>query len=109
MTMAKRRPLILGNWKMHGTGSDLAEVERIDAAVQALGVEAGLMLPATLIERAARRARAVAIGGQDCPAAAPGAPTGGGSAAKLPGGGGTQVAAGPSQTRAGECSRRAAH
>ncbi len=64
MTMAKRRPLILGNWKMHGAGPDLTEIGRIDAAVHALGVEAGLMLPATLIERAARAARTLAIGGR---------------------------------------------
>ncbi|NIJ66216.1 MULTISPECIES: triose-phosphate isomerase family protein [Sphingomonas] len=108
MTMAKRRPLILGNWKMHGTGSDLAEVERIDAAVQALGVEAGLMLPATLIERAARRARAVAIGGQDCHAAAQGAHTGGVSAAMLRESGATMVLAGHSETRAGDASSVAA-
>jgi triosephosphate isomerase (TIM) len=99
MTMAKRRPLILGNWKMHGAGPDLTEIGRIDAAVHALGVEAGLMLPATLIERAARVARTLAIGGQDCHPAAGGAHTGAVSAAMLCEAGATHMLAGHSETR----------
>lgn len=108
MTSVTGRPLILGNWKMHGTGSDLAEIERIDAAVHALGVEAGLMLPATLIERAARRVRAVAIGGQDCHAVAEGAHTGGVSAAMLRDSGAATVLVGHSETRADDATSVAA-
>lgn len=98
MSMA-RRPLILGNWKLHGLGADLAEIVRIDAAVAELGVEAGLMLPATLIERAARQVRALAIGGQDCHPAAEGAHTGGVSAAMLRDAGATVTLVGHSETR----------
>lgn len=95
----RRRPLILGNWKMHGLGADLAEVARIDDAVAELGVDAGLMLPATLVERAARQVRALVIGGQDCHPAADGAHTGGVSAAMLRDSGATMVLVGHSETR----------
>jgi len=98
MSMA-RRPLILGNWKLHGLGADLAEIVRIDAAVAELGVDAGLMLPATLIEQAARQVRALAIGGQDCHPAAEGAHTGGVSAAMLRDAGATVTLVGHSETR----------
>jgi triosephosphate isomerase (TIM) len=99
MSGEPRRPLILGNWKLHGLGADLAEVARIDAAVAELGVDAGLMLPATLIERAARQVRALAIGGQDCHPAEGGAHTGGISAAMLRDAGATVTLAGHSETR----------
>jgi triosephosphate isomerase len=99
MSGKRRRPLILGNWKMHGLGADLAEIARIDEAVAELGVDAGLMLPATLVERAARQVRAVAIGGQDCHPAAEGACTGGVSAAMLREAGATITLVGHSETR----------
>jgi triosephosphate isomerase len=99
MSGEARRPLILGNWKLHGLGTDLAEIARIDAAAVELGVDAGLMLPATLVERAARQARALAIGGQDCQPAAAGAHTGGISAAMLRDAGATITLVGHSETR----------
>lgn len=99
MSGERRRPLILGNWKMHGLGADLAEIARIDDAVERLGVDAGLMLPGTLIDRAARQVRAVAIGGQDCHPAADGAHTGGVSAAMLRDAGATCTLVGHSETR----------
>ncbi|MDG2532131.1 triose-phosphate isomerase [Sphingomonas sp. HITSZ_GF] len=99
MSPARRRPLVLGNWKMHGLGADLAEIARIDAAAGALGVEAGLMLPAALIERAARQVRGLAIGGQDCHPAVEGAHTGSASAAMLRDAGATITLVGHSETR----------
>ncbi|NYT39703.1 triosephosphate isomerase [Sphingomonas sp. R-74633] len=99
MSEAARRPLILGNWKMHGLGADLAEIARIDDAVAELGVDAGLMLPASLMERAARQVRTVKIGGQDCYPAAEGAHTGGVSAAMLRDSGAALTLVGHSETR----------
>lgn len=72
-----RRKLVAGNWKMNGLAADLAEVQAIAAAAQALGaVDSALCVPATLIERAVRAVPGFAIGGQDVHAAASGAHTG---------------------------------
>ena len=76
-----RRGLVAGNWKMHGTEADLAEVEAIAAAGG--DVDVALCLPATLIERAVRSAPGLAIGGQDVHHADKGAHTGCVSAAML--------------------------
>ena len=82
--MTARRPLIAGNWKMNGTGDDLAEVIAIAAAAnQAPGVDVALCVPATLVERAARAAPSLAVGGQDAHAAPGGAFTGDVSTAML--------------------------
>jgi len=72
--------LIIGNWKMNGTGRDVAEGE---ALVQALGhavpegVTVGLAPAATLLHRMAGVAKSgVWLGGQDCAPEASGAFTG---------------------------------
>ncbi len=96
-----RRPLVVGNWKMNGLGGDLATVAAIARHAAALpGVEAALCVPATLIERAARRAPGLAIGAQDCHAAPAGAFTGGVSAAMLADAGARLVIVGHSERRA---------
>jgi triosephosphate isomerase len=71
-----RRKLVAGNWKMHGTSADLAEVTAISIAGETAPVDVALCLPATLIERAVRAAPGFAIGGQDVHQADKGAHTG---------------------------------
>lgn len=63
------RPLIAGNWKMHGLGPQLGEIEAIAASVKAAPPFADILvcLPATLIARAVQTAGGrIAIGGEDC-------------------------------------------
>ena len=101
MDMALRK-LVAGNWKMHGTSSDLAEVTAISIAAETAGCDVALCLPATLIERAVRAAPGFAVGGQDVHAADKGAHTGDISAAML-------SDAGASLTIVGHSERREAH
>jgi triosephosphate isomerase len=95
---AKRRPLLAGNWKMHGMRAHLCEVEAIDEAARDL--EVVLCLPATLIPVAAARVRHVAVGAQDCHVADKGPYTGQLSAAMLADGGARWVLIGHSECRA---------
>ena len=78
-----RRKLVAGNWKMHGTSADLAEVTAIARASETAGIDVALCLPATLIERAARAVPGFPVGGQDVHQADKGAHTGCISAAML--------------------------
>ena len=78
-----RRKLVAGNWKMHGTSADLAEVTAISIAAETAPIDVALCLPATLIERAVRAAPGFTIGGQDVHQAEKGAHTGCVSAAML--------------------------
>ena len=78
-----RRKLVAGNWKMHGTSADLAEVNAISLAAETAPADVALCLPATLIERAVRAAPGFSIGGQDVHQAEKGAHTGCVSAAML--------------------------
>ena len=71
------RKLVAGNWKMNGTGADLAEVRAIaEAAAAYPAADSALCVPATLVERAARAVPGFVIGGQDVHSAASGAHTG---------------------------------
>ncbi|NEU14604.1 triose-phosphate isomerase [Methylobacterium sp. BTF04] len=96
------RPLIAGNWKMHGVGSRLNQIEDIAASVGASRPEADVLLcvPATLIFRAARAAAGqIAIGGEDCAMEAEGAFTGDVSADMLKDAGASAVIVGHSERR----------
>lgn len=98
------RPLIAGNWKMHGTGASLDELRAIGTGfAQAAGQEAdGLIcVPATLLARAAEvlRPTPVAVGGQDCHQEPSGAHTGDISAEMLADCGATHVIVGHSERR----------
>ncbi len=96
------RKLIVGNWKMNGVASDLAEIGAIaEKALIYTAVESALCLPATLISRACDSAQGSAIGGQDCHMQPSGAHTGCVSADML-------VDAGASLTIVGHSERRAA-
>ena len=94
------KKLVAGNWKMHGTSADLAEVTSISLAEETAGCDVALCLPATLIERAVRAAPGFAIGGQDCHAEEKGAHTGDISAAMLLDAGATLTIVGHSERRA---------
>ena len=85
---------------MHGLSSDLDEVKAIaDASGNYPGVDVALCVPAILIERAARAAPGLAIGGQDVHHAEKGAHTGCTSALML-------LDAGASLTIVGHSERR---
>jgi len=96
-----RRKLAAGNWKMNGTAADLAEIAALTAALPAPRVDLLLCPPATLLSRmaAARGSHPLALGGQDCHAAAQGAHTGDISASMLADAGATHVILGHSERR----------
>ncbi|MFZ0397563.1 MAG: triose-phosphate isomerase [Methyloceanibacter sp.] len=96
------RPLIAGNWKMHGLQSSEAELSRIIAGAGALtALDLMVCPPATLVATfaAAARGSPVAIGGQDCHAEASGAFTGDISAEMLKDAGASAVIVGHSERR----------
>ena len=71
------RKLVVGNWKMNGVTSDLAEIAAIaEKSLNYPAVESALCLPATLISRACDNAHDFPIGGQDCHMQPSGAHTG---------------------------------
>jgi triosephosphate isomerase (TIM) len=100
------RPLVAGNWKMNGLGAALAEArlvrDRLGEAGFAVGVDAMICPPATLVAALAREAAGsrLLVGGQDCHAAASGAHTGDISAEMLKDAGATAVIVGHSERRA---------
>lgn len=96
------RKLVVGNWKMNGVTSELAEIAAIaEMASNYDGVESALCLPATLIHLASDNVKGFSIGGQDCHMQQSGAHTGCVSAAML-------ADAGASLTIVGHSERRAA-
>ncbi|MFM6951124.1 MAG: triose-phosphate isomerase [Novosphingobium sp.] len=95
------RPFIVGNWKMNGTRAMLAEARAIDrGAARHPGVRVAVAPPFTLIQSMAENAEAMAIGGQDCHAAASGAFTGDVSGAMLADAGASFAILGHSERRA---------
>ena len=95
------RKLIVGNWKMNGTSADIAEIALIaKAASRYSGVDSGICLPATLIDRATTALPGFAIGGQDCHLTASGAHTGCVSASMLVDAGAVMTILGHSERRA---------
>jgi triosephosphate isomerase (TIM) len=97
------RPLVAGNWKMNGVAASVAELDKIVAGAGSVSGKADLMIcpPATLVAQFARATRGsvVAIGGQDCHAAAAGAHTGDISAEMLADAGASAVIVGHSERR----------
>jgi triosephosphate isomerase len=99
------RPLIAGNWKMHGSlreSAALAEAVRAGAAASPPAAELLICPPFPYIQptAAALQGKAVAVGGQDCHAAAKGAHTGDVAAAMLKDVGASHVILGHSERRA---------
>jgi triosephosphate isomerase (TIM) len=103
MAIGTVRPLVAGNWKMNGLAASAAELEKMIAGAATLSGKADLMVcpPATLIAAFAKATRgsAVAIGGQDCHAAASGAHTGDIAAEMLADAGARAVIVGHSERR----------
>jgi triosephosphate isomerase len=98
--MAKIRPLVAGNWKMHGTRQSLNEIKAVANGMSG-PAEVAICPPATLIAAAAEAARGtnLLIGGQDCHWDATGAHTGDISADMIADAGGTLVIVGHSERR----------
>lgn len=97
----KQRPLVVGNWKMHGLRRDLGELSAIaEAAMACPGVDVAIALPATLIPLAAGAASALQIGAQDVHPRPSGAFTGDVSAAMVRDAGGVFTLVGHSERRA---------
>jgi triosephosphate isomerase len=96
------RKIAAGNWKMHGDGAALAEIDALIAAHPAPTCRIVICPPATLIHRMATRAEgsAITVGGQTCHTAASGAHTGDISAPMLAEAGATHVILGHSERRA---------
>jgi len=96
------RPLIAGNWKMHGLESQLGQIEAMVAAVKAKPPFSDILicLPATLVARAVQLTEGlIAIGGQDCHSQISGAFTGDISAEMLKDAGAAAVIVGHSERR----------
>jgi len=96
------RPLIAGNWKMHGLARQLGEIGAVATAVETTQPFADILLclPATLIDRAAQIvAGGIKLGGQDCSAEQTGAFTGDISAEMLKDAGASAVIVGHSERR----------
>jgi triosephosphate isomerase len=98
--MNVRRKLVVGNWKMNGSLSALAEVAAISQAARAAaGVDAALCVPAILIAPAVARSGGLPIGAQDVHHKASGAHTGDISAPMLKEVGAKLVIVGHSERR----------
>jgi triosephosphate isomerase len=95
------RPLIAGNWKMHGLAAEGLALGRAVAAGAPGAAELVVCPPATLVAALATAlaGTAVAVGGQDCHAAAKGAHTGDIAAAMLADAGARFVILGHSERR----------
>lgn len=97
-----RRPLVAGNWKMHGLQNCVGELKKIIAGAEQLPkVDLIVCPPATLVTSFATSARGsrIAIGGQDCHPQAAGAFTGDVSAEMLKDAGAAAVIVGHSERR----------
>jgi triosephosphate isomerase len=98
------RPLVAGNWKMHGLGSSLAELRSLlEHLARRAVLEADAMVcpPATLLSRAhgILAGSSVALGAQDCHPLPSGAHTGDISAEMLKDAGASAVIVGHSERR----------
>ena len=96
------RPLIAGNWKMHGTAAALGEILAVaeSCAQEPPACDVLICPPFTLLTRSAEVADGrIAVGGQDCHAQPFGAYTGDVSAEMLADAGASAVIVGHSERR----------
>ena len=104
------RPIVVGNWKMNGLKASLAEALAVKEALAAVPVPADVMIcgPATLtmIMAEVLKGSPLAVGAQNCHAAATGAHTGDISAEMVRDAGGTAVILGHSERRSAPSSER---
>ena len=103
-TPAAIRPLVAGNWKMHGLKAALQEALAVKEKVAAAPLPADVMIcpPATLVMVLAELSQGsgLLVGGQDCHVGASGAHTGDTSAEMLADAGAGAVIVGHSERRA---------
>ncbi len=103
MAHRTRRPLVAGNWKMHGSAASIAEVRLLVAMLDGVGLACDVMIcpPATLIGRLCELVgdAPIAIGAQDCHAEPSGAHTGDIAAEMLRDAGASAVIVGHSERR----------
>lgn len=102
------RPLVAGNWKMHGLAASLAELKGLKQHLTQHPVpEADCMIcpPATLLAQAryALTGSPILLGAQDCHPLASGAHTGDISAEMLADAGATAIIVGHSERRTDHC------
>ena len=101
--MSAIRPLVAGNWKMNGTTVSLEQAKLLaeHLAHAKFGCDVMLCPPSTLLAQAHWQLKGtkVALGGQDCHAAASGAHTGDTSADMVKDAGATAVIVGHSERR----------
>jgi triosephosphate isomerase len=102
--MGLARPIIFGNWKMHGLRADgLALARAVSDGAAATRASLGIFPPATLLrEVAALAGKGVVVGGQDCHEQAKGAFTGSIAASMIADAGATAVILGHSERRHGQ-------
>jgi triosephosphate isomerase len=96
------RPLIAGNWKMHGLSQQLEQIKRVAMSVKAMPPHADILIcvPPTLIDRAVQASLGfIAIGGENCSAEKAGAFTGDVDADMLKDAGAASVILGHSERR----------
>ncbi len=97
------RPLVAGNWKMHGLKSSLRQARAISASLAKTPAPCDVVVcpPATLIRpmKDVLKASKLKLGAQDCHAASQGAHTGDLSAEMLKDAGATAVIVGHSERR----------
>ncbi|NUT01161.1 MAG: triose-phosphate isomerase [Sphingomonas sp.] len=97
------RKYVVGNWKMHGLSSDLAEIQAIaEGAKGRSAVDVAICVPSILIERAVRAVPGFPIGAQDVHFADKGAFTGCVSTAMLADAGASLTIVGHSERREGQ-------
>jgi triosephosphate isomerase len=95
------RPFIVGNWKMHGNRTMLAEARAIDrGAARRPGVRVGIAPPFTLLHAMSEALQTAELGAQDCHAEVSGAFTGDVAAVMLADAGARFVIVGHSERRA---------
>ena len=101
--MSLTRPIVLGNWKMHGLRAPGVALARAVAAGAGAAVTLGVFPPFTALHAVAEAlaGSAVLVGGQDCHHALQGAYTGSVSAAMLADAGATWTLLGHSERRHG--------
>lgn len=100
MMATETRPMIAGNWKMHGCRAALDEIRAIDrAAAQHCQADVVVCPPFPLLSQAAQDVSHVSIGAQDCHVAEKGAYTGGVSAGMISDAGARWVIVGHSECR----------
>lgn len=100
--MTQPKPLVAGNWKMNGLKDSLKEIRKLDKALKKVpgpACEVMICPPSTLLRQAAKRARKVLIGAQNCHSEVSGAYTGDVSAEMLAESGAVAVIVGHSERR----------